>query len=267
MSFFKRIWNWIKSLFGWEPEVPVIEAPQETEQELVDETTEALPELTEQEKETIEESGAGRQKLKATKIAIIVGHSPKRPGAKNYLKETEYSFNCRIAEKMKEYLAQAYPEKKVKIFYRPEGYYLPSIKQVAEDVGKWKAKVSLELHFNSFKTKAYGCETLIWADSENVEETAKYADALTDELAKKFNLSERSQYEFKNGMIGDGVKALSGKDRGRKNLQYVEEQGVKVAMLVEPCYANIEQRESKAIFENEDDYALVLADELAKINL
>lgn len=250
---FSRIWNWVKGVLGLKKQknptkIPQIEVPNDTQSE-----PQKIPEL-----DPVLE--------KKTKIAIIVGHTAKRPGAINYKKESEFSFNSRIAEKVKNIMKEKYPNKNVKIFYRPEGYYSAAVRQVGKEVGKWKALISLELHFNSFKKEAYGCEILMLSDSKNAEKTARIADKITDDLASEFNLSERRFYKFKDGTIGDGVKPLLSKDRGALNLKYVEEYGVKHAMLIEPCFANTKQHESIAIFENEDKYANFLADQLAKID-
>jgi N-acetylmuramoyl-L-alanine amidase len=204
---------------------------------------------------------------KETKIAIIVGHTPKSQGAVNYKGETEFVFNSRIAEKIKQIMLKKYPKKKVQIFFREEGYYSTAVVNVAKNVGKWKARVSLELHFNSFKDIAYGCEILVWEGAKNIENTIKIADIITDDLSKKFKLRERGTYKYSDGKVGDGVQVLASKARGALNIKACNDEGVVHAMLIEPCFANKETSESKAIFENEDEYAEFLADSLAKINV
>ncbi|MDB4330158.1 N-acetylmuramoyl-L-alanine amidase [bacterium] len=203
---------------------------------------------------------------KKTKIAVIVGHTKKSKGASNYKGEDEFTFNSRIAEKIKTKMAEKYPSKTVKIFFREDGYYSSAVKKVGRSVGKWKAKISMELHFNSYKKAAYGCEVLVWEGAKKISDTVKAADVLTDNLADKFVLKERGKNKYKDGTYGDGVKILPSKSRGALNIKACNDEGVSIAMLIEPCFANIEQGESRAIFENEDDYAELLADELAKID-
>ena len=258
MNIFSRLFRWMKGIFG-EKDVsksPQIEPPKVEEPIKVEEPVVVTP---------VE----GRDPVldKSTKIAIIVGHTKGAPGASNYKNESEFPFNSRIANKMKAHLAEKYPNKKVKIFFRPDGSYSTAVKKVGKEVGKWKAKISMELHFNSFKKEAFGCEILMWANAKYADETIKIADVMTDRLAAKFNLKERKTHKYKDGSYGDGVKILGGRERGATNIKACNDEGVRIAMLIEPCFANIENSESRAIFENEDKYAEFLADELARINV
>lgn len=257
---FAKIWKWIKSFFGFESEEKTL--PDQSS--ILSEESKIEHKVEPEVEQKIEKDPVLDKK---TKIALIVGHNSKRQGAVNYKQESEFSFNSRIAKKVKEIMNEKYPNKTVKIFKRPEGYYSASIRQVGKNVGKWRAKISLELHFNASKTEAYGCEILVIEQSDNLEEKIKIADKITDDLAKEFGLKERHTYKYKDGLsYGDGVKILKPRDRGALNLKYAEEYGVKHSMLIEPCFANIETEESRAIFENEDKYAEFLADQLAKID-
>ena len=180
------------------------------------------------------------------KLAIIVGHTQRSQGATNYLGESEYTFNSRIAKMMTEYIYGKYDIKniRVKVFYRD----VIGRSGVAALVKDWRADLSMELHFNSFKKKAYGCEILTLAhDTDSIE----VADKITDEIAEKFCLRERHD---------DGVKELSDGDRGYYNLKLLE--SLPLVMLIEPCFANMKTAESIAIFEDERKYAIVLADQL-----
>lgn len=254
MSIFNKLVAWIKSFFAKKDAVNVskIEIPKS------EEVKKEEPTIVEQKDPVLD---------KPTKIAIVVGHSEKSQGAVNYKGETEFSFNSRIAEKIKEHISEKYPKKKVKIFYRPAGSYTVAVKQVGKDVGKWSAKISMELHFNSFKKEAYGCEILMWGNSEYAKETISVSDKITDNLSKEFNLKERYFHKYSDGSFGDGVKILGGREKGATNIKACNDAGVKIAMLIEPCFANIEHGESKAIFENEDKYAEFLADELSHIKV
>lgn len=204
---------------------------------------------------------------KPCKIAVIVGHTPKDPGAVNYKNEGEFVFNSRIAKKIESIMKKKYPKKQVKIFLRNDGDFSKTVSQVAKQVGEFKAKVSLELHFNAVKQIAYGCEMLIWEGADKFEDTLKIADDITDRLALEFGLKERQSYKYKNGKYSDGVKVIARGDRGSWNIRACNQQGVVHALLIEPCFANNETAESRSIFENEDKYAEFLADELAKIDV
>lgn len=185
------------------------------------------------------------------KIALIVGHTARTKGAINYLGECEYEFNKRIAKKTRAILLEKFKNIRVEIFYR-DGIGLDGC---AKQVGEWGACVSLELHFNSFKKKAFGCEILVDTRHKFYEETHKIADRITDSLSGIFGIKERN---------GEGVKELSS-GRGYLNLKLMRLNGVKHPMLIEPCFANKKTVESIAIFENEDRYATFLATELGRV--
>jgi N-acetylmuramoyl-L-alanine amidase len=182
------------------------------------------------------------------RIAIIVGHTKKQPGAKNYLGEHEYDWNTKIAKEMYEYIKN-YSTKEVGVFRR-DGIGRTG---VAEKVADWKADLSIELHFNSFKKKAYGCEVLVHKNARNYQHTFRIADELTDALATAFQLKERNE---------DGVKSITDKDRGAYNLRALIDRQVKYVILVEPCFANIKTAESAAIMEQPQKYAEVVAEYL-----
>ena len=180
------------------------------------------------------------------RISIIVGHTKESQGAINYKGESEYAFNSRIAEKVAKHIKRINSEVEVRIFFR-DGIGRSG---VANLVKEWKADISIELHFNSFKEKAYGIEILV-LHKDIVSMMA--ADAITDELADKFQLRERCH---------DGVRLLNDGERGYYNLKLL--QSIPLVMLIEPCFANIETSESRAIFEDEDKYAVILGNELIK---
>jgi N-acetylmuramoyl-L-alanine amidase len=259
MNFFK----WLKSLFTETKPVetkPVETKPVETK------PVETKPVETKP-VETKPVETKPKTPVKKTKIALIIGHTKKSQGAVNYKGETEFSFNSRIAEKVKKIFEIKYPTKELKLFFRDEGYYSTAVVAVGKAVGKWGAKISMELHFNSFKQLAYGCEILVWEGAKDADKTIKLADEITDRMAKKFNLKERNSHKYKDGKVGDGVKILPSKERGALNIKACNDEGVVHAMLIEPCFANLESSESKAIFENEDAYAEFLAEELANIDV
>lgn len=211
----------------------------------------------ESEKELTHEIPGPQDKVGVQRIAIIVGHTKKSKGAVNYKGESEYDFNKRIAKEIKDYLDN-FSKKTTGIFLR-DGIGRSG---VAQAVAAWNADLSIELHFNSFETMAYGCEILVWNRSRNFTDTVIMADEMTDDLARAFNLRERNSFKTEDGIIRDGVLILTDKDRGSYNLRAMEDAGVKYSMLIEPCFANYKNTESEAIFENEKKYAETIAEYL-----
>lgn len=254
MNFFSKLLNLFLSFFK-----------KNKTPELVQDIPAQIPEIIVEEEKKVDLLDPIARK--ATKIALIIGHTNKSQGAVNYKGESEFVFNSRIADKVKKIMKEKYPNKSVKLFFREEGYYSTAVTKVGEEIGKWKAKISLELHFNSLDKVAYGCEILIWDGSEFFDDNLKIADKITDNLSKKFNLRQRNKHQYKDLTHGDGVKILKSKERGALNIKACNDNGVKIAMLIEPCFANVETNESKAIFDNEDSYAEFLADELARIDV
>jgi len=182
--------------------------------------------------------------MEKKRIALIVGHTAKRPGATNYLGESEYAFNSRIARDM-EVMIEAVSEDCVsRIFYR-DGVGRSG---VADKVIEWKADLSIELHFNSFAQKAKGCEILVLSDDRK---SIDIADQITTKLSEEFGIVERHI---------NGVKRLIDGNRGYYNLKLL--QTIPINILIEPCFANMKTKESQAIFENENRYVDVLAKEL-----
>lgn len=178
------------------------------------------------------------------RISLIVGHTEKSPGATNYKEESEYSFNSRVANKIAKHIQNITDQAHTKVFYR-DGIGRSG---VAKLVTEWRADISLELHFNSFRKVAYGCEILV-LDENLIKNSLSFdvADDITDRLAEKFMLKERGT---------DGVNPIDDGDRGYYNLKLL--QSIPINMLIEPCFANIKTAESSAIFEDEDKYAAIV---------
>jgi len=179
------------------------------------------------------------------KVAIIIGHDSKEQGASVYTGSTEYVWNSNVAEIM----LQKASELDLRVFSR-DGI---GRQGVADLVGAFAPKLSIELHLNSFQTKALGCEVLYHADNPEDKELAQ-------------DLANMISDNFKTRLRADkGAKAIDMGDRGHINLLSVLEKGVDHVLLVEPCFANIETSESKAIIENPEKYAEVLLDFIKKV--
>lgn len=185
-------------------------------------------------------------------IAIVPGHTLLNQGAINYLGETEYVFNSRIAIKLQHKLWRERIHnlviKRDEGNYRKNGHsYQDQIREVANDCKESCATYSLHLHFNSFAEKAYGCEILLPTDND--EELISLAESIADGISE-LNIKKRGK---------DGIKFLSEIDRGYPMLKAVCDVGTK-ALLIEPAFANFRHKESIAIFENEDRYVDILVE-------
>ncbi len=195
------------------------------------------------------------------RIAIIIGHTKKAPGAKNFKGEHEYDFNDRIASLIQVYIEQLDINRDVDlhIFHRDFG----GIGHIAETIKKiGRFDISLELHFNANGGKpAHGCEVLVLNSDPFIKQTAALADALSDDLAKEFGLIQRGIIKIDNDKE-DGVKLLKEEDRGYMNLKAMSDAGVLHPMLIEPCFGDSDTPEAHAIFDNEEKYANFLARKL-----
>lgn len=197
------------------------------------------------------------------RFAIIVGHTTKSQGAVAYTGESEWSWNNRVAKKVKNHLHNTH----IKIFYRnPNLKYKSAMKELAKEVSEWGADFSIELHFNSFHKTAYGCEILVANDAPNRDFLIKLSDMMTNTLAKDFDLRERGTVTYGDNEYGDGVKVLQYGERGYHNLAYLGDKGVD-AILIEPMFANKATKESKAFFEGQgtEKYATFIASCIHKI--
>ncbi len=186
-------------------------------------------------------------------IAIIVGHNKSSKGAVNYLHESEYVFNSRVAYKLAAYLASEYSIES-KIFYRrSDASYTTQCLGVAKECRRYGARIAVSLHFNSAGSRsALGCEVLI--PKTATPEDNKLADTITDILNEELGIRERRD---------DGVYEISKGHRGSGMLYAVHNAGVPCC-LVEPCFADYRTKESTAIFEEEDRYIRLLARAIAK---
>lgn len=177
------------------------------------------------------------------KIGIVVGHNKIAQGAKNYMGETEFSFNSRVARKLKLKLSDQSINSHV--IERSHLSYLTQIEELKKTIQELKLTHTFHLHFNSHSGHARGCEVLIVS-----RKSEWMADIITDQLNIHYNFHERAD---------DGVKLLTPGHRGYDMLSAVESTGA-YPVLIEPCFGNYRTFESKFIFENEDKYVALLCD-------
>lgn len=186
-------------------------------------------------------------------LGIVVGHNEKAQGAVNYLGESEFQFNSRIAKKLQFKLR----EKGIisNIIFRPVGSYSYQVSCTRRDLHNSGCTHSLHLHFNSASSNALGCEVLL-VDTLSAHDNL-IADIITDKLNERFNFHERGQ---------DGLRILKQNHNGFRMLKEISDSGLS-PVLVEPCFAHYRNAESALIFEKEDLYVNVLCDSYAELFL
>ncbi len=184
-----------------------------------------------------------------SRVAIIVGHHEKAQGAVNYLGETEWAFNKRIAQKVVNICKDKHSVKAF-VVLRPPGSYSYQCKAVAQECERLGIEYALELHFNSaMGSTGRGCEALSLYSAGPIMAPYRLADWVTDVLKTQLGLSERFE---------DGVLRVNEKHNGYGMLKALEAVAV-VASIVEPCFAQYRHDESEQVFAHEDKYAECLA--------
>lgn len=184
-------------------------------------------------------------------IGIVVGHNKRAQGASNYLDESEWVFNSRIAKKLQVKLAEAGVNSVV--VYRPErGGYSHEVSSVIRQLKDFACKFSIHLHFNSAGAGAMGCEVLV-ADTRDTYDNA-WGKVFSDMLNETYGFRERGN---------DGVKTLKPKHRGATMLYAAKRAGI-TGVLPEPCFGDYRTKESALIFEQEDKYVDVLRDAVVR---
>lgn len=185
-------------------------------------------------------------------VGIVIGHNKRSQGASNYLGESEWVFNSRIANKMQKKLADA--GIRSVIIFRPESRsYSYQCRSVGKEVRKYGCAVVFCMHFNSAGKGARGCEVLVHHKANTV--TRELADLVTDELNEKLGLKERHD---------DGIKYVYSGHNGFGMLDVISDTDA-CGLLPEPCFGNYKTKESAAIFENEDRYVDILVSSIVKM--
>lgn len=159
------------------------------------------------------------------KIAVIVGHNPRKQGAPSIapLGRSEFDFNSELAQLM---LAKSSVYSfEMAIFYREyQKSYLKEIQKVYAEVDAWDADYSTELHFNSAVFTAWGSEVL----SSGSRKSLVFANKTQEELVSLFDRS---------GKTDRGVKVRKKGSRGYRSLVT----GKAAAIIVEPFFGSNRQ--------------------------
>jgi N-acetylmuramoyl-L-alanine amidase len=153
------------------------------------------------------------------KIALVVGHRKGAQGAWGSAGVSEFSFNARLAEDVKERLERVGFHGEVKIFFRDDmpGGYGEKMKRLHKRIDEWGADYSIAMHFNAAgKESVTGHEVLYC--SKRGKKMAKIFDGELDH-----SLQNLDRQILKRGR----------KDRGGGFLC----RGKSVCVLVEPFFA------------------------------
>jgi len=176
------------------------------------------------------------------RVAIVVGHSSVSRGARNYLDESEYSFNYRIGSEVNKILSCRH-KKEACLFYRKE---FESIGFIGEEIAEYDPDLSIELHFNAFEDPVLGTEVLINSSHKRYQ-SGMLAKYFMEEMAKEFEFKQR------------GIIKVSRGKRGHINLESIHKCNNNIAsILVEPTFGNFETKESSIFFASESSYINVL---------
>lgn len=169
------------------------------------------------------------------RLAIIVGHEKKSPGAKLYgTNMYEYQFHTKTAQMMAEEAKRTGRIEPIVIFRDGIGIEGTYKKAMAE-----KCDVAIELHFNAYNGEVAGTSTLCSPDNNDIE----FAHIIQNAMCRVFN---------RNG-LSRGVRTLSRGSRGSRNV-FSFPNGYNC--LIEPVFGD-NPKEAKMLIENQ--YALAVA--------
>lgn len=180
-------------------------------------------------------------------FAFIIGHNEWDQGVRNFLGESEWSFNSRVAKRACEILAEDYG-KSAYILFRPSGSYTAQVNHVVREARRLKVNKALSLHFNAFSNPTVqGTEALIVSTPTPKDDLM--AKILTDMLAQEYGVSQRGT---------QGVKTIPSGHGGYGMLRGLSRAGI-TATLIEPVFATHDTPETRDFFNREYKYAKLLA--------
>lgn len=133
------------------------------------------------------------------KLAIIVGHTAKAPGAFGVppINKNEYGYNKELAAHI--FMHAKNIGQDAKVFFRDK----VGIAGVYKQVNEWGADLAIELHFNALNGQVQGTETLC---GTSVPESVDFAKAI--QAAQVKHLAREKK-------LNRGVHVLEVKDKNR----------------------------------------------------
>ncbi len=151
------------------------------------------------------------------KLAIVVGHSKKAPGASAVapINDSEYSWNSDLAARMVTHVATL-GDAAARVFFRDVGGIVGAYARAK----KWGADAAMELHFNAAGETATGSETL-------------YATKVSFPMAEAVQSATLATLGLKDRGVKTPQEASGG--RGEKNLSQM---GGKPSILTEPFFGS-----------------------------
>ena len=182
-----------------------------------------------------------------SKVAIVVGHSRKRQGAKAVepINQTEYIWNDKLANMIQADASRSCVD--CSIFYR-DGV---GIKGAYSSVRNWNATTFIELHFNAATVPAKGTETLFGAPKVSKD----WANIVQREM---LSVLARSANENR------GIKKRLEGERGGRNVNQLESIP---SVLVEPFFGHVESESTLGATQMEDYAASLVKAHLAFVGM
>jgi len=137
------------------------------------------------------------------KIAVVVGHQEKSPGAINKdFGVSEFAFNRILAHDIELNFAKYNKSDECGVVYRETTF-----KELPDQLNELGMDLIVSLHANAFNGEAFGCEMLYYHKSEKGK---KVAQILQDKLLTLFQSNDR------------GIKPRTTEDRGGYLLRYTK---------------------------------------------
>ena len=127
-------------------------------------------------------------------VGICVGHSRKGDnGAVNVNKESEWSFNTKVALALKKELLKRGIRSKAYTQYAGSSYS-EAMSLLSNALKRDKVGLAIELHFNAYKGKSRGCSMIYAADNQ---EGMRLASDLQNSVLKEFETRDRGAIGLK----------------------------------------------------------------------
>lgn len=186
-----------------------------------EEYEDALDLLHPEDEKEPEFSGLKSENFFVSRLAIVVGHTKRSPGAVGVspIDDYEYFWNTQLARKIQQVAVQERVD--CGIFFRDgigiEGAY----KAVAE----WGARSCVELHFNSFNGSVIGTETLYG----ELPASRHWASVVQAQMVEIYDRQERADRGIKERAIGE---------RGGRNVNQLNSSQIP-SCLIEPYFGDV----------------------------